>query len=149
MPGGTKEKIVEDIRLAIAGVGNCASSLLQGIEYYRDRAARDTAGVLHETIGGYGICNIRPVAAFDIDRRKVGRPLHEAIFAKPNCTEVFHSDVPDYGVTVQMAPVLDGVPEHMQKYPDDQAFRVADAPPVDVAQVLRDSRADVMIIYLP
>jgi myo-inositol-1-phosphate synthase len=140
---------VEDIRLAIAGVGNCASSLLQGIEYYRDRADQETAGVLHEKIGGYGICNITPVAAFDVDRRKVGRPLHEAIFAPPNCTAVFHEDIPDYGVEVQMAPVLDGVPEHMRAYPDDQAFRVSDAPPVDVASVLRETRADVMIIYLP
>ncbi len=74
------------VRLAIVGVGNCASSLLQGIDYYRDLATKRTAGLLHEDVGGYRIEDILPVAAFDIDRRKVGKPLHEAVFASPNCT---------------------------------------------------------------
>jgi myo-inositol-1-phosphate synthase len=138
-----------EIRLAIAGVGNCASSLLQGIEYYRGRADQETAGLLHKQIGGYRLEDIRPVAAFDVDRRKVGRPLHEAVFAPPNCTAVFHADLPDYGIDVEMGPVLDGVPDHMENYPENQAFRVADAPECDVTEVLRQSGAEVMVCYLP
>ena len=138
-----------EIKLAIAGVGNCASSLLQGIEYYRGRHDKDTAGLLHDRIGGYGLDDIRIVAAFDIDKRKVGRPLEEAVFAPPNCTAEFHRDLPSYGVPVQMAPVLDGVPEHMAAYPDAQAFRVADNEPCDLAQVLRDTGAEVLVCYLP
>jgi len=137
------------IRLAIAGVGNCACSLLQGIEYYQVSKTTHTAGLVHPEIGGYTIADIRPVAAFDIDRRKVGRPLHEAVFAPPNCTKIFHRELPNYSVTVQMGPVLDGVAEHMRDYPDDQAFRVADAQPCDVVKVLRESKADVLICYMP
>jgi len=138
-----------EIKLAIAGVGNCASSLLQGIEYYRRAASTDTAGLVHPEIGGYRIGDIRPMAAFDVDRRKVGRPLEEAIFAPPNCTAVFHRELPSYGVTVQMAPVLDGVAEHMREYPDHQAFRVADVKPCDVAKVLRDAGAEILVCYMP
>jgi myo-inositol-1-phosphate synthase len=137
------------IRLAIAGVGNCASSLLQGIEYYRNAKSQNTAGLVHPTIGEYRIGDIVPVAAFDVDRRKVGRPLHEAVFAPPNCTKVFYPNLPDYGVTVQMGPVLDGVAAHMRDYPEEQAFRVADAEPCDVAKALRDSRAEVLVCYMP
>jgi myo-inositol-1-phosphate synthase len=149
LKGIRAQKDHDEIRLAIAGVGNCASSLLQGIEYYRDRDNKDSAGLMHEEIGGYGLSDIRPVAAFDIDRRKVGRPLHEANFALPNCTAVFHGELPDYGVTVEMAPVLDGMPCHMYDYPDDQAFRPSEAPACDIAQVLRESGAHVLICYLP
>lgn len=137
------------IRLAIAGVGNCASSLLQGIEYYRPPVSTETAGVVHEQIGGYHIYDIRVVAAFDVDRRKVGQPLEEAIFALPNCTKVFHRELPEYDVTVQMGPVLDGVAAHMRDYPDDRAFRVAEATPCDVVEVLRESKADVLVCYMP
>ncbi len=138
-----------EIRLAIAGVGNCASALLQGISYYRTPVTTESAGLVHDVLGGYGIGDIQPVAAFDVDRRKVGRPLHEAIFAAPNCTTVFHREVPAYGVTVQMGPVLDGVAAHMADYPDAKAFRVADAEPCDVAGVLREARADVLVCYMP
>jgi myo-inositol-1-phosphate synthase len=137
------------INLAIAGVGNCASSLLQGIEYYHNRDPLDTAGLLHPVIGGYRLSDIRVVAAFDVDARKVGRPLEEAVFAPPNCTTIFHRELPGYGITVQMGPVLDGVAGHMKDYPDQQAFRVADAPPCDIARVLRDTRAEVLVCYLP
>ena len=104
------------VRLAIVGVGNCASSLLQGIDYYRNHATERTAGLLHEEVGGYRIHDIRPVAAFDVDRRKVGKPLHEAVFASPNCTTVFQRELSENGVRVQMGPVLDGVAEHMRSY---------------------------------
>ena len=137
------------IKLAIAGVGNCASSLLQGIEYYRAHDPTVSAGLLHPEIGGYRLEDIRVVAAFDIDRRKVGRPLEEAVFAPPNCTTVFHRELPCYGVTVSMGPVLDGVAGHMSDHSDERAFRVADEKPGDTTQVLRDSGAEVLICYLP
>ena len=137
------------IRVAIAGVGNCASSLIQGITFYADGEHAASAGLMHPDIGGWKPCDIDVVAAFDIDRRKVGRPLEEAIFAKPNCTMVFQSELPASGVTVQMAPILDGIAPHMADYDDDEAFRAADAEPVDVAQSLRDSGAEVLICYLP
>ncbi len=138
-----------NIRLAVAGVGNCASSLLQGIEYYRTGVSTDAAGLLHSVIGGYRLEDIRVVAAFDVDRRKVGRPLEEAVLAPPNCTTVFQRELPSCGVTVQMGPVLDGVADHMGSYPDGQAFRVADKSPCDTARVLKDSGAEVLVCYLP
>jgi len=137
------------IKLAIAGVGNCASSLVQGIEYYQRRASTETAGLLHPVIGGYRLSDIKVVAAFDVDRRKVGRPLEEAIFAPPNCTTIFQRELPRSGVIVQMGPVLDGVAAHMMDYPEDRAFRVADEKPVDVARVLRETGAHVLICYMP
>jgi len=140
---------MERIRLAIAGIGNCASALLQGIEYYRRRDSRESAGLLHEEIGGYGLDRIDPVAAFDIDRRKIGRPLEQAVFAPPNCTKVFQADLPRFGITVEMGPVLDGAAPHMERYPESSSFRVAKAAPCDVAGVLRDAKADVLVCYLP
>lgn len=137
------------IKLAIAGVGNCASSLLQGIAYYADKPADAAAGLMHEDIGGYAISDILPVVAFDIDARKVGTPLHKAAFAAPNCTITFHDDLPDWGVTVKRGPTFDGVAEHMANYPDHQAFRVSDAPEVNVVEALRESGAEVLVCYLP
>ncbi|MFQ5720283.1 MAG: CDP-alcohol phosphatidyltransferase family protein [Acidobacteriota bacterium] len=137
------------VRLAIAGIGNCASSLLQGIDYYRNRAGEEMAGLLHQQIGGYEVGDIQPVAAFDVDPRKVGKPLREAVFAPPNCTTVFQHELTDHGVTVQMSPVLDGVAEHMKNRPEEKAFRIADAQPCDVVQVLRETGADVLVSYLP
>jgi myo-inositol-1-phosphate synthase len=140
---------VAQIKLAIAGVGNCACSLLQGINYYRTRDPAATAGLVHAELCGYRVSDITPVAAFDVDARKVGRPLHEAIFAPPNCTAVFEPEVADTGVTVQMGPALDGVAAHMADYPADRAFRVADAEAVDVAAVLRETGAEVLVCYMP
>jgi len=136
------------INIAIAGVGNCASSLLQGIAMYKN-SPEDTIGLMHYNLGGYTPGDINVVAAFDIDKRKVGKSLKEAIFAKPNCTKVFYKDLPDYPVTVQMGPVLDGVAEHMADYPEDDTFCVADAEPCDVAKVLKESGAEILINYLP
>ncbi|MHC4611027.1 MAG: inositol-3-phosphate synthase, partial [Planctomycetota bacterium] len=93
--------------------------------------------------------HIKAVAAFDVDRRKVGQPLEKAVFAPPNCTAVFQRELPSYGVSVQMGPVLDGVADHMGNYPEDRAFRVADESPCDVVRVLRESRADVLVCYMP
>ena len=137
------------VKLAIAGVGNCASSLLQGIEYYKTVDMNEVAGLMHPNVGPYAATDIEIVAAFDIDSRKVGKPLHEAVFAHPNCTTIFHKELPNYGITVQMAPVMDGCAEHMAKYKETQAFRVADAEPVDVIKVLEDTKADVLVVYLP
>ena len=140
---------MDNVRVAIAGIGNCASSLIQGIEYYRTRNASQRQGLMHESIGGWSASDIEVVAAFDIDRRKVGHPLEKAVFAEPNCARVFQSVLPPSGVTVQMGPVLDGVAEHMAHYEDDEAFRPAAESPVDVAAALRASRAEVLVCYLP
>ena len=137
------------IRLAIAGVGNCASSLIQGLEYYRGQNDDAQAGLMHPRIGAWKVSDIEVVAAFDIDRRKVGKPLEQAVFAPPNCTRVFQSTLPVSGVEVQMGPVLDGVAPHMDEYPDEKAFRVADREPVDLAKALREARAQVLVCYLP
>jgi myo-inositol-1-phosphate synthase len=140
---------MRSIKLAIVGVGNCASSLIQGIEYYRTRSAADSAGLIHPVIGGYRLHDIQVVAAFDVDRRKVGRPLEEAVFAPPNCTTVFQRELPRSGVAVQMGPVLDGVARHMADYAERWAFRVADEQPCDVAAVLKETGAEVLVCYLP
>jgi len=137
------------IKIAIAGVGNCASSLVQGLEYYRINDNLDAAGLMHQVIGGFGPADIEVVAAFDIDKRKVGRPLEQAIFAKPNCTTKFQQALPVSNVTVQMAPVLDGIASHMDDYDDDRAFRPADTEPVNIAEALKESGAEVLVCYLP
>jgi len=139
---------LDKIKIAIVGVGNCASSLIQGIYYYQKKGADDAIGLMHREIGGYGPGDIEVVAAFDIDKRKVGKDLSEAIFAPPNCTTVF-CDVPETSVKVSMGHVLDGVAPHMKDYPEDQTFVVADEDPVDVVEVLRESGAEILLNYLP
>jgi myo-inositol-1-phosphate synthase len=139
----------QNIKVAIAGVGNCASALVQGVQYYRDRAGDELEGVMRHSIGGYRCGDVEFVAAFDVDRRKVGRPLEEAIFAKPNCTWIFQSALPVSNVVVQASPILDGVAEHMADYPDDAAFRPVDLEPTDIAAALRSSGAEVLLCYLP
>ena len=136
------------IKIARVGVGNCASALLQGIEYYK-RHQEDTIGLMHYNFGGYLPGDIEVVAAFDIDDRKVGKPLHEAIFAAPNCTKVIWKDVPDFGVTVQMGEVLDGVSDHMASYPKERTFLPANRPACNVTEVLRESGAEILLNYLP
>ena len=137
------------IKIAIAGVGNCASALVQGVEYYRNRRNAAIDGVMRHSIGGYRASDIEFVAAFDVDKRKVGRSLEEAIFAKPNCTRIFQSSLPVSNVVVQAGPVLDGIAPHMAEYPDDAAFRCADLEPTDVAEALRASGAEILVCYLP
>lgn len=143
---------VKEIRLAIAGLGNCASSLLQGIEYYRrsgDEVKQGHKGLMHYDMQGYRPESIKVVAAFDVDERKVGQPVEKAIYAKPNCTMQISESIPETGVIVQMGEVLDGVSDHMAEYDANRSFRVAKEAPVDVAQVLKDTKADVLIAYLP
>ena len=136
----------KNIKVAIAGVGNCASSLVQGVEYYRDRQGAALEGVMRQSIGGYRCSDVEFVAAFDVDRRKVGHPLEEAIFAKPNCTRIFQSALPVSNVIVQAGPILDGIAPHMADYPDDNAFRPVDLEPTDVAAALRASGAEVLVL---
>jgi len=143
----------DTIRIAIVGVGNCASSLIQGIGFYGENGRKnpkfETLGLMHLDIGGYKPWNITVGAAFDIDRRKVGKPIKEAIFAKPNCTKTIYPDLNDSGVIVSMGEVLDGVSGHMKDYPEDRIFLVADEKPCNVEKVLRDSGADILLNYLP
>jgi len=135
---------MKKVRLAIAGVGNCASSLIQGIEYYKKPDA-EKVGILFEDIGGYKVTDIEVVAAFDIGREKVGRDLSEAIFASPNNTEKL-SDVPKLDVKVQMGPVMDGAPEHLREYVDVGNDK---AKPVNVGEVLKEVKADVLLNLTP
>ena len=141
------------VRIALVGVGNCASALLQGIEFYRHKGIHqskfDALGLMHLDIGGFKPWDIEAVAAFDIDRRKVGKPLREAIFAKPNCTKTFFTDLRGLGVIVSMGAVLDGVSEHMKDYPEDRRFLVADQEPCNVEKVLKESGAEILLNYLP
>lgn len=136
------------IRIAICGVGNCASALIQGIGYYGHNTAIEE-GLMHRNVGGYLPEDIQVVAAFDIDRRKVGRPLEEAIFAKPNCVYPIWPSPSPSGVTVQMGPVLDGVAPHMKDFPADRTFLPARKRAVDVEKILIQTKADMLINYLP
>lgn len=143
---------MKSIRIAIIGIGNCASSLIQGIHYYRGKGADDAIGLMHWEIGGYRPYDIEVVAAFDVDRRKVGQDVADAIFAKPNCTTVFCSDIPSLGVKVRMGPILDGVSEHMTGYAATDTFLPSDTPQPSRAEVvaaLRDSGAEIVLNYLP
>lgn len=140
---------MKSVKVAIVGVGNCASSLIQGIQYYRNGTNAGTSGLMHPEIGGYRPGDVEVVAAFDIDQRKVGQAVEQAIFAKPNCAMTFEKDIPPSGVTVVMGPILDGVASHMAEYPDDETFQPAEEEPVDVVQVLKDTKAEVLVCYLP
>jgi len=140
---------LKKIKLAIAGLGNCASSLIQGIEYYKNSDDENCIGLMHRSVGGYRPGDIEVVAAFDIDGRKVGKDVSDAIFAPPNCTKVFYSDVPYMGVEVKKGPVLDGVAPHMSSYDDNKTFVVSDLEPCDVVKELEECGAEVLINYMP
>ena len=140
------------IKIAIVGVGNCASSLIQGIHYYRDKKSEDAVGLMHWQIGEYAPGDIEVVAAFDIDKRKVGVDLHKAIFSEPNCTTVFYPNLPESGVTVRMGKILDGFSDHMKNYDDKNTFVLADKPEPareQVVGVLKESGAEILMNYLP
>ena len=140
------------INIALVGVGNCASSLVQGLAYYQNGGANDQIGLMHWDLGGYRPKDIRIVAAWDIDRRKVGRDVAEAIFEKPNCTAIFCDHVPQSGVTVEMGRTLDGYSDHMAEWPDERTFLVADEKlpeKADVVRRLKETQTDVLLNYLP
>ncbi len=143
---------MSNIRIAIVGMGNCASSLIQGIHYYKDKDPSEAIGLMHGVIGGYKPSDIEVVAAWDIDKRKVGQDVARAIFAKPNCTTVFCPDIPETGVKVRMGRILDGFSEHMKDYPEDRTFVLADEPEPsreDIVRVLKETRTEVLMNYLP
>src|SRR5580692_11851518 len=132
------------IRLAIAGVGNCASSLVQGVSYYKDAEPDDVVpGLMHVELGGYHVRDLVPVAAFDVDQTKVGTDLSKAIHAGLNNTVRF-AEVDETGVTVQRGPTFDGLGKYYKELVEESP-----AEPVDVAQALRDAKADVLVSYLP
>jgi myo-inositol-1-phosphate synthase len=132
------------VRVAIAGVGNCASSLVQGVEYYRDADPATTVpGLMHVKFGDYHVSDVEFVAAFDVDDKKVGKDLSEAINASENNT-IKIADVPFKNVEVLRGPTLDGLGKYYRQTIDESG-----AEPVDVAQVLRDKQVDVLVSYLP
>lgn len=143
---------MSNIKIAIVGVGNCASALIQGIHYYMDQDSVAAVGLMHWRIGGYRPGDIEVVAAFDIDARKVGQELCTAIFAQPNCTTVFHPGVPQTGVAVKMGKILDGVSGHMRHYAEERTFVTSEAPEPsreEVVDILKRSGAEIMLNYLP
>jgi myo-inositol-1-phosphate synthase len=138
------------IKVAIIGVGNCASSVVQGVSYCK--SGQKVVSLPFPNLAGYGAEDIAFVAAFDVDARKVGLDLSEAIFAAPNCTYVFHPDVRHTGVTVQRGPTLDGLASHMLAQSPQEGFRESEAPALSEAQVvdhLKASGCEVMINFLP
>ncbi|MBW1897231.1 MAG: inositol-3-phosphate synthase [Deltaproteobacteria bacterium] len=140
------------IRIALVGIGNCASSLIQGIAYYKNRKEKDAVGLMHWDVGGYKPYDMRVVAAFDVDQRKVGKDVSRAIFAPPNCTVIFHRKVPAARVKVSMGKVLDGVSKHMADYDAKRTVVVADEKQPSkrgVVQQLKTSGAEILINYLP
>ena len=140
------------IPVGIVGVGNCASSLLQGIEFYRapaEGAGDQPVGLMHPDLCGYRPGDIEFVCAFDIDQRKVGRSLDEAVMAPPNNTRLLYPKLPRSKVVVEMGPVLDGVADHMRDYPPESTFLVAERRAADVVDVLRRSGAEIVVNYLP
>jgi myo-inositol-1-phosphate synthase len=140
------------IRIAITGIGNCTSSLLQGIEYYRDKKQEEAIGLMNWTIGGYKPSDIKVVAAFDVDKRKVGKDVNVAIFERPNCTLVFCKKMPKAGVTVTMGRILDGFSAHMNAFADDYTFLISkerEGSREKIVRILKDSKADMLLNYLP
>jgi myo-inositol-1-phosphate synthase len=138
------------IRVAVIGVGNCASSLVQGVYHYAD-PARGSAGLIHDNVGGYGPADVEFVLAYDTDARKVGLDLADAIFAAPNCTAVFQSSIPQTGVVVKMGCVLDGMADHMSSR-GDRGFIRADAREAtadEIVAALKETKTDVLLNYLP
>src|SRR5512145_1993391 len=132
------------VRVAIVGVGNCASSLVQGVEYYRKADPNDRVpGLMHVKLGDYHVSDVEFVAAFDVDAKKVGMDLAEAIVASENNT-IKLCDVPPTGVTVQRGPTFDGLGKYYL-----QTIEESDQEPVDVVQALKDARVDVLVSYLP
>ena len=134
----------DKVRVAIVGVGNCASALIQGVYFYQDAKDDDfIPGLMHVNLGGYHIRDVEFVAAFDVDADKVGKDLSEAIFSGQNNTYVFH-EPPFMDVEVMRGPTMDGLGYYLK-----QVITESPEEPVDVAQVLRDSGADVLVNYLP
>lgn len=132
------------VRVAVIGVGNCCSSFVQGVEYYRNAAETDfVPGLMHPVVGGYHISDIEFVAAIDIDKNKVGKDLSEAIFTKPNCTTKF-AEVPEKGVKVARGMTHDGLGKYLSKI-----IQKASGSTADIVGILKDTQTDVVVNYLP
>jgi len=144
---------MSDIKIAVIGIGNCASSLIQGITYYNSKNNHEEIiGLMNYDLGGYTPQDIQVVAAYDIDSRKVGKDVADAIFELPNCTTVFCKDVPQTGTIVRMGKILDGVSEHMSKYRDDVIFTPDSSQEPTKEEVithLKETGSEVMLNYLP
>jgi myo-inositol-1-phosphate synthase len=143
---------MDKIKIAITGIGNCASSLLQGVEYYKNKAPQTAIGLMHWEINGYRPGDIEVVAAFDIDKRKVGRDVNEAIFQRPNCTAVFCPQMPKAGVAVRMGLISDGFSEHMRGYDDEYTFVLSEEKEPtkkEIVRILKSSGAEMLVNYLP
>ena len=143
---------MEKIKIAIAGVGNCASALVQGIEYYKDKSSEDAIGLMHWEIGGYKPYGIEVVAAFDVDERKVGRDISEAIFQPPNCTTNFCKNVPRKGTIVKMGKILDGFANHMKNYDKKYTFLLSKQKEIskeEVIEELKELGAEILLNYVP
>jgi myo-inositol-1-phosphate synthase len=140
----SEHNATNEVRVAIVGVGNCASSLVQGVQYYQDADPNaNVPGLMHVTFGRYHVRDVKFVAAFDVDAKKVGFDLSEAIFASENNT-IKIADVPPTNVVVQRGPTLDGIGKYYAETID-----LSDEKPVDVVKVLKDNKVDVMVSYLP
>jgi len=138
---------LSDIRVALVGVGNSASALVQGVHYYKDAKENESVpGLMHVSFGGYHVRNVKFVAAFEVNKNKIGKDLSDAIFTEPNCCAKF-SNVPQLGVKVLAAPVLDGVAEHMKE--TFSVYNENETKPSDVVEVLKKSRAEILVNYLP
>ena len=140
---------MKPIKVAVIGVGNCASSLVQGVAYYR--SSNSSQGLIHEQIGGYGAGDVEFVMGVDVDARKVGKDIAEAIFAAPNNTAVFMATLPPSGVRVMMGKILDGVADHMTGM-GERGFILADEPEAtkeSIVAALKNTGAEVMINFLP
>ena len=143
---------MEKIKIAIAGVGNCASALVQGIEYYKDKSSEDAIGLMHWEIGGYKPYDIEVAAAFDIDERKIGRDISEAIFQPPNCTTNFCKNVPRKGTIVKMGKILDGFANHMKNYDKKCTFLLSKQKEIskeEAIEELKESGAEILLNYVP
>ena len=139
----------KEIRIAIVGVGNCASSLIQGLWYYNSVSSNKfVPGLIHSLVGRYRVKDIVPVVAFDIDERKINKDISEAIFEKPNVATKF-CNVPILNAKVFVGPILDGVSQHMLKFDKDITFLPTKEKPVNVAEKLKEYKVDVVINYLP
>jgi len=140
------------IKIAMVGAGNCAASLFLGIHHYKSNGhTRKTEhlGLMHYDLGGYTPEDIEVVAAFDIDKRKVGQQLDIALKAKPNCVMGLNNGMPRSRVEVQMGPVLDGFSTHMEEYPADRTFVLAKQKPTNVERILKNSGTEILLNYLP
>jgi len=143
---------LKKIKIGIFGIGNCASSLIQGIEYYKKKDPEQAIGLMHWNIGQYTPRDIKVTCAFDIDKRKVGQDLSKAIFANPNCCKPISKDIPYMNIEIKMGKLLDGVAPYMKNYNENTSFVVADKEEPskkEIIEEINNSECEIMLNYLP